>query len=127
MGRLQNGPWLQEFPDFGVNDVPCLFCPCEHSRDLDPRLVHDPPASYLPWARYIKNSPFSSDPPCLLPRLTPDPQTAHRICRNDHTLALTISRPNHFSHGADRWQGNAIGPEGGCLNAGASTSRVTKG
>lgn len=61
------------------------------------------------------------------PRLSSDPQTAHRTFRNEHTFALTDSRPNHFSHGADRWHGNAIGPERGCLNAGASTSRTTKG
>lgn len=61
------------------------------------------------------------------PRLTSDPQIARRTCRNDHTFALTIPPPDQFSHGADRWRGNVIGPEGGCLNAGASTSRITKG
>lgn len=63
----------------------------------------------------------------LAPRLTSDPQIARRTCRNDHTFVLTIPQPDHFSHGTDRWRGNAIGPEGGCLNAGASTSRITKG
>lgn len=63
----------------------------------------------------------------LVPRLTPDSQTVGRICRNAHTFALTTPQPKHFKYGADCRRGNAIGPEGGCLNAGASTTRITKG